>query len=497
MSLAFYDNSRTGITNCKTGNLLVSCLRKKNLGFEHKLALVEGERSVTFGTFWDQIDILVNAYRKRGVQKGYVVGVVSPMPSIRQAMLWMALLEVEAVPLMVDLSQKMRYVDLSDVSFYGLIVDRQFITKITSGRKIPLGYAFHSTIPEDLVWLTNTSNTFEVLTDTAFLVTSSGTTGEKKIIKYSTEGVLFNIRQNIKALRLQPEDNTLMVLPMSYSYGLVGQFLSHLMVGATIFFSNKNLFVNSILKLIDKHKVSSVFTAPPIFRQLVYLLENYQSFMATKYDWSCLRYVTVGGDSIESNSLCKGLSLLNCTIIKTYGLAEAGPRVSANFIRYKTDDMDHVGKPLEGVGVKVYGSDGKPFPVGLPGQLVVDTPAICQGYLFRHSSNMMFEGQRIFTNDIGLLLPDGSIKVLGRKSDRMEVGKIHQVVWRADIDEFLYSNFQILKLKTTYSALEDAITISIMPIARQKITVDMIKGSIADRFGMSLAKIVNIQFSNN
>ena len=107
MSLAFYDNSRTGITNCKTGNLLVSCLRKKNLGFEHKLALVEGERSVTFGTFWDQIDILANTYRKRGIQKGYVVGLVSPMPSIRQAMLWMALLEVEAVPLIVNLSQKM------------------------------------------------------------------------------------------------------------------------------------------------------------------------------------------------------------------------------------------------------------------------------------------------------------------------------------------------------------------------------------------------------
>ena len=155
------------------------------------------------------------------------------------------------------------------------------------------------------------------------IVSSSASTSKipKKILLGKRQ-TLNNIVSNQKALSISKRDKTLVLLPISYSYGLIGQVLSHLLVGADIFFTNKNLGILQLSALIRKHKITNIFMTPLFSRLFLYYNQNLRIIE------NSLSFITIGGDKPYEEELKKLQKIFQCPIYGTYGLAEAGPRVA-------------------------------------------------------------------------------------------------------------------------------------------------------------------------
>jgi acyl-CoA synthetase (AMP-forming)/AMP-acid ligase II len=190
--------------------------------------------------------------------------------------------------------------------------------------------------------------------DPALLMWTSGTTGRERAICFPHHSVLANMWGNVRALSIDDNDITLQLLPLSHSYGLIAQCLCHLMVGGTIVFPEQPVTLPNILKTIRAHSVTTVFTVP---RLLDALCKSIKPQFVTS---TSLRLVTVGSTAASEPLLRLARGIFpHSQIAVTYGLTEAGPRVSTRFLQQEgAACTGSVGVPLDNVEVTIDTNDG-------------------------------------------------------------------------------------------------------------------------------------------
>ncbi|MBV1850666.1 non-ribosomal peptide synthetase/MFS transporter [Catellatospora tritici] len=88
-----------------------------------------------------------------------------------------------------------------------------------------------------------------------------------------------------------------------------------------------------------------------------------------------------------------------------------------------------LGRPLPGVRCHVTGPDGRPVPVGMPGELWIGGPSVARGYAGRDDLTaerfvpdpLDAAGRCYRTGDRVQLMPDGEVRFLGRLDDQVKV----------------------------------------------------------------------------
>lgn len=291
---------------------------------------------------------------------------------------------------------------------------------------------------------------------TWLMVTSSGSTGAQKIIQLSKSAVMENIAGNIAALGINSCDTTLMILPMGYSYGLIGQLLSHLYLGATVVLSNESFFPIHYRKLLEQNAIHSVFATPIVMRKCLYGARSVGPVKPI-----ALRYITLGGAYAERYLIQRAIEVFNCNIATTYGMAEAGPRIATNIITSKNQSTrsGNVGWPLPNVGVTIRKTAKFSNDKGsMLGTVVVKSPSIFLGYVGEKQGNT--KDNKLISKDIGLFEADGSLRILGRKSHCIKTNDGY--VWFNDIAELLYNTGGVLKMKI--SKYSNRLTIEYSPV---------------------------------
>lgn len=470
-------------------NTLIDALRQRHRFVLDKVALIEENRQVTYREYWERIAHYRETLKLKGVEEGHVVGVMCPMSSIAVAALVLAIMDLGAVPMVINLTDKFQRVEPEEVGVFGFVMHER-TQKLFRAKNPPKDV---SEVDKGLNWYQVGLPEEAKKIAAAALVTSSGSTGGKKIIQYTQRGILENVCRNVKAIGIQASDRTLMVLPLTYSYGLVAQFLSHLYMGATIIFSNKVLFVGAILRLINQHRINSVFTVPPIFRQMVYMINKQEEFRGRPELWGSLRYVTCGGNHIEPGTVRKALRTFNCPIVKTYGLAEAGPRVATNIVRAETDIVSSVGYPLDDVEVMVTNSRGDELPACKVGRIVVRTPSAAAGYFLGKSNGLKIVGKTIYTQDLGYINDRGQIFILGRNNSKIRLKKFGPVLWQNELMDEVYGNFSVFKLSVSRQT-SGRIQLDVVPMAKERPTAADILNHIERRFGHMIREQTDVLF---
>lgn len=459
-------------------NTLINALRERHRFVLDKVALIEEGRQITYRAYWERIEHFSLALKLKGVEEGHVVGIMCPMSSIDVAALVLAIMEIGAVPMVINLTDKFQRVEPEEVGVFGFVMHER-TQKLFRAKSPPKDV---SEVDKGLNWYQVDLPEKARKIAAAALVTSSGSTGGKKIIQYTQRGILENVRRNVKAIGIEASDKTLMVLPLTYSYGLVAQFLSHLYMGATIIFSHKVLFVGAILRLINQHRINSVFTVPPIFRQMVYMINKQEEFKGRPELWDSLRYVTCGGNHIEPGTVAKALKTFNCPIVKTYGLAEAGPRVATNIVRNENDALSSVGFPLDDVQVTIVNARSEVLGPNKVGRVVVQTPSAAAGYFLGKSNGLKIVGKTIYTQDLGYIDERGQIFILGRNNGKIRLKKFGPVLWQNELMDEVYGNFSVFKLSIMKHAT-GRIQVDVVPMAKEKPSATDILNHIERRFG--------------
>ncbi|UZR96682.1 class I adenylate-forming enzyme family protein [Chondrinema litorale] len=450
----------------------------------NSVALIECGKGITYSELWAKVNLYAKELEKQGIDKGKII-VLSFPNSIELSIIFLALLQLEAIPLIVNELQE-NAIDFEKLNCYGYLAHEKNTSSALYKSLIERKLKCESIFNISFLFKNGQYNSHKHLEDTALLVTSSGSTSISKVIKLSAAGTIANIKANVKSIGIRPDDTTIMALPMNYSYGLIAQFLSHLYVGSKIVLADARFAITQIPRLIPASKATSLFTVPPMIRQINYMQEK--GFFTG--DFSSLRFITVGGNHIEKESLQRAMNVFSCPFIKTYGLAEAGPRVSTYKVETPTDpEIDSVGYPLEGVKMRVLdaiGNNAKPNEIG---RVLIESPSVMNGYMHELPPHVKPQ-QSILTEDMAYFSETGKLFVLGRSKNQIVVEG--RSIWFQEIANAIYSTGKVLKAIVDVKNGETIISIVTMPAC--KLTHESVYLLLCEHFQFNAWEKVKIEF---
>ncbi len=128
------------------------------------------------------------------------------------------------------------------------------------------------------------------------------------------------------------------------------------------------------------------------------------------------------GDAPLPPRIDETLRALGIPVLEGYGSTE---QCVTTLRSVRRNRIGAAGPPLAETQVRIRAKDGRPAPAGVSGDILVAGPQIFPGY-YRGPGGLSanegdfcdFEGERHYiTGDVGLLTPDGDLRVLGRRKN--------------------------------------------------------------------------------
>lgn len=208
--------------------------------------------------------------------------------------------------------------------------------------------------------------------DLAAIIYTSGSTGKPKGVMLSHRNILAGARSVARYLGLRSDDRLLSVLPYSFDYGL-NQLTTMMLMGGTIVHQPVAM-ATEIVRAMQEHKVTGLAAVPPLWIQLVRLLE------ASPAEFPSLRYITNSGGKIPLNILrSMPEAFPGARIFLMYGLTEAFRSTYLAPERFAAK-MGSMGQAIPGSEIYVIKHGEGIAGPGEQGELVHRGPLVSMGY---------------------------------------------------------------------------------------------------------------------
>jgi long-chain acyl-CoA synthetase len=266
--------------------------------------------------------------------------------------------------------------------------------------------------------------------DLAVILYTAGTTGRPKGVALSHANLASNARAAASLYELDRTAWSLMVLPLSHSYGLT-------VMNAGSILGTKGVLLRwfnpeGVLETIQRYQVESMSAVPTMF---VYLL-HYPD--AGRFDTSSMRLWGSGAAPLPAEIVEPFERTFGGRILEGYGLTEASPVVSAH--RFSgVRKLGSVGQALPGVEVAILDDADGALPVGEIGEVCVRGPNVMQGYygLPEETAQALRHGW-LHTGDMGRLDADRYLYIVERKKDLIIRGGFN--IYPREVEEVLYAH---------------------------------------------------------
>ena len=252
------------------------------------------------------------------------------------------------------------------------------------------------------------------LEDIALILHTSGSFSSPKSVMLTHDNLISCAASIVKDLKITDKDVTLVILPMHYSSAVVSQFLSHLLVGGTVVFTESIFTPKTLFSNIEKYRVTNFSCVPNMLVEVLYQIDKIK-----KSNVDSWRYVCFGGapsSGIKINQLVNYFP--DVEFIQTYGLTEAATRISHYFEKANVINNNCVGFQIPNVTFKVIDDCNNDCANGVVGEIVVKGPNVMKGYYMRHDENeKVLQNGWLHTGDLGTIDSNGSLYIIGRKKN--------------------------------------------------------------------------------
>lgn len=251
----------------------------------------------------------------------------------------------------------------------------------------------------------------ELHADLALLMSTSGSTGDPKLVRLSHANLASNAQAIAEYLRLTPHDCGITSLPLHYCYGL-SVLHSHLLVGAPVVMSGASVVDPCFRDAMDRHGVTNVAGVPHSFD----LLERAGPELIRV---PSLRLLTQAGGKLPPGAVRRWLdrtAAWGAEFVVMYGQTEATARMAYLPPELARRRPEAIGIPIPGGALRIdpiAGSD--PADVG---ELVYCGPNVMMGYA---TSDADLSEARVVeelrTGDLARFhADDGVYELVGRRS---------------------------------------------------------------------------------
>lgn len=243
---------------------------------------------------------------------------------------------------------------------------------------------------------------------------TGGTTGVAKGAMLTNRNIVSNMLQ-IKACldtRLREgEEITLCPLPLYHIFAFIVNCLAMMSYGSMNVLVVNARDLKSVIKEFKDHKITLMTGVNSLYNALL----NEKEFKSL--DFSPLKVAVGGAMAIQKSVSDRWKEFTGTTLVEGYGMTEASPVVTVNPID-GTARIGTIGMPVPSTEVRIVDDEGNVQPFGQPGEIQVRGPQVMVGYYNKpeETANTIKDGW-LCTGDIGIIDPDGYMRVVDRKKD--------------------------------------------------------------------------------
>ena len=446
----------------------VGFLRRAAEVYPDKIAVIHGERRLTYREFDERCRRLASALAKRGIRRGDTVAVMAPnVPALLEAHY--------AVPGIGAILNALNYrLDAATIAFcleHGeakvLITDREFSRTIKAALEVakrrdilvvdiddplaPEGEClgvldYEALLAEGDPGLALESPADEW--DSLSLLYTSGTTGNPKGVVYHHRGAYLNALGNALMFGLTPRSVYLWTLPMFHCNGWTYPWAVTAAGGTHVCLRKVDPAL--IFPMIERHKVTHLCGAPIVLNMLVHAPES------VKRSFDHAVEVATGGAAPPS-AIIEAMEKMGFRVTHLYGLTESyGPAtlcawqedwealeleprallMARQGVRYPTLDDLQVADPSTHDPVP---RDGETL-----GEVMLRGNTIMKGYLRNPVATAdAFREGWYHTGDLAVRHPDGYIEVKDRSKDIIISGG--ENISSLEVEDCLYRHPKVME----------------------------------------------------
>lgn len=421
----------------QNASLIHNFLENSAEQYPDKIALVHDDQRSTYAHINRRANRLSNYLLKAGIQPGDRVVFIYEN-SLEYVITYYAILKTAAVavPLSTDLKPNAYEYLISEITPFSIIISKRFIRlfKVISHEILQncivitpkgddvLHKALEPTLSFSDIISKGNINDIKLNIDQnklASIIYTSGSTGPPKGVMLTHKNIVSNTASIIRYLELTEIDIQMVVLPFFY---VMGKSLlnTHVAAGGTVVLNNQFAYPAKVINQMINEKVTGFSGVPSTYAYLLHKspLGKYRDELTS------LRYCSQAGGHMADAVKIKLREILpdHTKIFIMYGATEASARLTYLHPDKYNRKLGSIGKPINGVNLKIVSESGGEVQRGEGGELVASGDNIMLGYWNDEGNSKVLSSIGYHTGDIGYQDEEGYFYVTGRKDNIIKVG---------------------------------------------------------------------------
>ncbi len=272
----------------------------------------------------------------------------------------------------------------------------------------------------------------------AYVMYTSGSTGQPKGVSITHRGVV-RLVKGATYVDFTTADAFLQLAPLEFDASTFEIWGSLLNGGRLILFPGQRPTPQTLAQVLEQHPITTLWLTAELFHQMV---DYHPESLAS------IRQLLAGGDVLSPSHVARALHQLDGgRLINGYGPTE-GTTFTCCFPMRPTQPVSSpvpIGTPISNTQIYVLDADLQPVPIGVPGELYIGGDGLARGYWNRPNltaerfiANPFPTSPSAYlyrTGDRVRYRPDGHLEFLGRldhqvkiRGFRIELGEIETVI---------------------------------------------------------------------
>lgn len=430
----------------RSKELLVDELLNKSIHkFPDKLAVIDGDRRITYAALKNRVNTLAGWFQINGIKKGEKVALLL-YNSIEFVECFIALAKIGAIVIPVNFrmhKSEITYI-LQNSDAKMLISHFDFMQDIEEMKdKLPVLEEV-VIVSDDIdaspfisyndILKKNYSLRLEELNDNDdfLIIYTSGTTGKPKGAVLTHKNVYMNAVNMVLECGLTKDEVQIISTPLFHIGGVSALTMMMLVGGTSVLL--RSFDSQYILKTIETEKVTYAFMVPSMWNMLIKVSDF------KEYNVDSLRIICTAGASTPLELKKKLMaSFPNAGIFDTFGHTETSgstATLKANDALIKTGS---VGLPFSIVDVRVVDEDMNDCSPNQVGEIIYRGPTMMKEYYKNPvATEDALRGGWLHSGDLVKLDEEGYVTVVDRKKDMIISGG--ENIYPKEIEDVLYTH---------------------------------------------------------
>lgn len=275
------------------------------------------------------------------------------------------------------------------------------------------------------------------LTEAAYQMYTSGTTGRPKGAVISHEALSGQLHQSALAFGVQPQERSLIVAPLYHAAAALTTFAT-VQSGGSLYIQ-EDFDPKEVIRALSEERIVTAMLVPAMIQFCLVAVPDVRS---RNYDE--LRLLIYGASPIAEQVLRDAIEVFECDFIQGYGMTETTavlcylmPNDHRRALNGEPGLLLAAGRAVLGTEIKIVDDDDNPVPNGTIGEICGRGPQLMSGYWnLPEASESALKGGWMHTGDAGILDEEGFVYIQDRVKDMIVSGG--ENVYPREVEDVLY-----------------------------------------------------------